>query len=64
MTKPIAKSLHTVTVLVQVARQMEKTIAVAHWDRALDLAMEVLQLDNRPDPYALRAAALKQLRAA
>lgn len=51
--KDVAKSLHTVTVLVQVARANGGN---------LDLAMTILGLAGRPDPYGLKAAALKQLK--
>ena len=70
MSKPVAKSLHTVTVLVQVARYVRGSVGVGqnpepieclHWEHSLDRAMEVLGLDDRDDPYGLRAAALRQL---
>jgi len=57
--KPVAKSLHTITVIVQVAR--------LHMDsgmdkiRAVQCALDVLGLAGRDDPYGLAAAALKQL---
>lgn len=57
--KPVAKSLHTVTVIVQVAR-----LYMANGnkrDEALAQAMETLGLAGRDDPYGLAAAALKQL---
>lgn len=60
-TKPVAKSLHTVTVILQVAK-----VAPGHTisnEAAIDSAMEVLGLAGRADPYGLRAAALKQLNA-
>jgi hypothetical protein len=63
MNKPLAKSLHTVTVLVRVAK------AVADYEgidplsyKAMDLALAILGLDNMPDTYGLVTAALKQLR--
>jgi hypothetical protein len=58
-TKPVAKSLHTVTVIVQVARQFQKGFSTD----PLGDAMECLGLAGRPDPYGLAAAALKQLEA-
>ncbi len=60
MSKPVAKSLHTVTVLVQVARSTI-TYGVGDKEGALDIAMRTLGLDGRDDPYSLRDAALKQL---
>ena len=51
MIKPVAKSLHTVTVIVQVARAMG----------SLPMALSILGLAGRPDPYGLAAAAAKQL---
>ena len=58
--KPVAKSLHTVTVIVQVTNHI---VAAQGKDveSALNQAMGVLGLAGRNDPYALRAAALKQL---
>jgi hypothetical protein len=60
MTKPVAKSLHTVTVIVQVARRVLDTSGYST-DEALDIAMDCLGLADRPDPYGLAAAARKQL---
>lgn len=57
--KPIAKSLHTVTVLVQVAAGFIETGSTP--DGALDAAMDILGLTGRDDPWNTRAAALKQL---
>jgi hypothetical protein len=61
--KPVAKSLHTITVIVQVAR-LHKTInshAAASNESAITLAMVTLGLAGRADPYGLAAAAAKQL---
>jgi hypothetical protein len=55
---PIAKSLHTLTVIQQV------TTAIAGLDEsytlpeALETALRVLGLAGRPDPYGLAARAL------
>jgi hypothetical protein len=57
--KPVAKSLHTVTVIVQVAREFRKGFHST--DEALRLALETLGLAGRPDPYGLAAQARKQL---
>jgi hypothetical protein len=59
-TKPVAKSLHTVTVLVQVATIFMKADVVNPED-ALGMASKALGLDGREDPYNTHAAALKQL---
>jgi hypothetical protein len=62
MTKPLAKSLHTVTVLVRLARFVSANFAIhAGSDEAVDEALDILGLRDMPDPYGLRAAALKQL---
>lgn len=66
MSKPLAKSLHTVTVLVRVA--------TLHLDRmgsdgdtetrnmiAVMAALKTLGLIDAPDTYGLAAAAIKQL---
>jgi len=58
--KPVAKSLHTITVIVQVARDfMTRQGCTA--DEALTVALQVLALDGREDPYGLAALARKQL---
>jgi hypothetical protein len=63
MNKPLAKSLHTVTVLVRVAK------AVAEYENldptcvaAVKRAVAILGLADQPDIYGLFNAALKQLR--
>ena len=65
MSKPIAKSLHTVTVLVRVA--------ALHLDRvgndapdiramlAVSRALVTLGLDNMPDDHGLIGQAIKQV---
>ncbi len=60
-TKAVAKSLHTVTVIVQVARVYIRGFYTV--DQALALTLGTLGLDDRPDPYGLAAAARKQLMA-
>lgn len=69
LTRPVAKSLHTVTVIVQVARlHIVHGPFTAHGmpspEKAVDLAMTTLGLAGRPDPWNTRAQALKQLEAA
>jgi hypothetical protein len=61
VTKPVAKSLHTVTVLMQVARRIRGDGETN--EQAIASAMAVLGLAGRPDPYGLAAAALKQMAA-
>jgi hypothetical protein len=62
--KPIPKSLHTVTVLVAVARlHLRKYVSGGSPGLAVDDALETLGLLGKPDPYGLRAAALKALAA-
>lgn len=66
MNKPIAKSLHTVTVLVRVARlhlshrrlMGDGPAANAF---AVGQALETLGLSDMPDAYGLAAQAIKQL---
>lgn len=60
--KPVAKSLHTLTVLVQVSRSLAK-FTNDDPPEALSHAMRVLGLTGRPDPYELRAKALAALTA-
>lgn len=62
--KPVAKSLHTLTVLYQVAGHLAPTSGASLtriMEEALDRAMAVLDLAGRPDPYGLRARALALL---
>lgn len=61
MTKPLAKSLHTVTVLVRVARLLLKRDLAFSNVEAVNGALQVLGLDDMPDEYGLAAQALKQL---
>jgi hypothetical protein len=56
-TTPIAKSLHTLTVLQQVARLT--IFSAGSPEAAIDAAMAALGLAGRPDPYSLRARALE-----
>lgn len=61
MSKPLAKSLHTVTVLVRVARLLLKRDLAFSNVEAVNGALQVLGLDDMPDTYGLVAAAIKQL---
>ena len=60
MNKPLAKSLHTVTVLVRVARDIQNRAPIAD-DTAITLALGLLGLADMPDDYGLAAQAIKQL---
>lgn len=67
--KPIPKSLHTVTVLVKLARYLKAasprvSVPPRSWDSWLDAALMLLDYSKTPDTHELRAAALKQLEAA
>ena len=59
--KPVAKSLHTLTVLQQVANMLIDLGRFTDVEEALDGAMARLGLANRPDPYDLRGKALALL---
>ena len=61
MSKPLAKSLHTVTVLVRVARLLLKRDLAFSNVEAVNGALQVLGLADMPDEYGLAAQALKQL---
>lgn len=57
---PVAKSLHTVTVIMQVAKLHQSQAAIGGTaESAIDSAMQTLGLAGRPDPYSLRDKALK-----
>jgi hypothetical protein len=58
--KPVAKSLHTVTVLVDVTRYIEKYRGLGP-STALDEAMALLGLSDKPDTYGLKAQAHKKI---
>lgn len=61
--KPVAKSLHTITVLTQIAATMSRLAGINDPEKAMDAAMDELGLSNRPDPYGLRAKALRLMAA-
>lgn len=58
---PVAKSLHTVTVLVQVATYVRRNTRASDPEAALERAMVLLGLEGRPDPHGLRDRALAAL---
>jgi hypothetical protein len=55
---PVAKSLHTLTVIQQMTRVMQAHAGYNDTETALLAAMDALGLAGRPDPYDLRARAL------
>lgn len=61
--KPLAKSLHTVSVLVHLARFIRCQSWAAPWSdvQCIDHACAILELDGKPDVYDLKGQALKQL---
>ena len=62
MSKPLAKSLHTVTVLVRVALEIRKRqFPPLPADAAMERALDILGLTGQPDSYGLAAQAIKQL---
>lgn len=63
MDKPLAKSLHTVTVLVNVARVMRNAdkIGGQSWAAYVYDALVALNLQDKPDSYGLANQAIKQL---
>jgi hypothetical protein len=63
--RPLAKSLHTVSVLVNIADYFiddnrSKNGRMSYED-AITRACYILELDGMPDPHGLKAQALKQL---
>ena len=58
--KPLAKSLHTVTVLVRVALNEKRKSPMPN-DRAVIFALDILGLADLTDAYSLAAQAIKQL---
>lgn len=62
-TTPVAKSLHTIKVIQQVARAMVECKAAGPNDpRGIKAAMIVLGLAGRPDPYGLEEKALRLMK--
>lgn len=62
MTKPLAKSLHTVTVLVRVALDIQSRQPELSSFGAVHAALDVLGLGHMPDDYALATQAANQIR--
>lgn len=59
--KSLPKSLHTVTVLVNVARIMLGTDQADTREQAINIALRSLGYGDAEDPYGLREKALKQM---
>lgn len=59
--KPIAKSLHTITVIAQLATMIRATNS-ASVDGAVEMALQILGLAGKPDVYGLAAKAAKSVR--
>lgn len=60
-TRPLAKSLHTISALENLTRWL-MTAQDFEPDHALRVALTALKLDTQPDPYGLAAAALKKIK--
>lgn len=60
MSKILPKSLHTITVLVNVARHLHLSGAVSR-ERSVAEALRVLRLDDKDDEYGLYDKALAAL---
>jgi hypothetical protein len=58
--KPLAKSLHTVTVLVRVALNEKHNTTMSN-GHAVCAALAILGLTEQPDSYGLAEQAIKQL---
>jgi hypothetical protein len=62
MNKPLAKSLHTVTVLVRVAKELQnRQFPLLHPESAVGQALIILGLADQNDDYNLISQAVKQL---
>lgn len=61
MNKPLAKSLHTVSVLVKLSRFIQEATSLKDNEASLKAALVVLGYDTSADPHGLAEAALKQL---
>ena len=61
MSKPLAKSLHTVTVLVRVALNAKHRHPLLSNSGLVAVALDILGLGDMPDTNGLAAAAIKQL---
>jgi hypothetical protein len=58
---PVAKSLHTLTVIQQMANVMLRFAGTNDPEIAIAAAMSALGLAGRPDPYGLKDRALALL---
>lgn len=59
--KPLAKSLHTVTVLVRVALNAKHRHPLLSNSGLVAVALDILGLEEQPDSYGLAEQAIKQL---
>ena len=62
MSKPLAKSLHTITVIAQIANATRQTGAADSVEMAVYSALAMLELTNKPDVYGLAAKAARLVR--
>lgn len=62
MAKSLAKSLHTVTVLVRIARDIQARDSNRGSFGAVYAALDLLGLGDAPDDYGLAMQAIKQLK--
>lgn len=60
MTQQLAKSLHTVSVLVNVTKYLMELRGIPAEPALVD-AVELLKLSDKDDVYNLKATALRQL---
>lgn len=60
--KPVAKSLHTVTVIAELANVLLRSGAASDVDGAVAAALDVLALAGKPDVYGLAEKAAKLVR--
>lgn len=63
MSKPLPKSLHTVTVLVRLTERLKEHYPSPEFsdDERMDITLDILGYSGGEDPYKLVAAAKKQL---
>lgn len=59
----LAKSLHTITVLFNLGVYFMETQGIARADHAVNKALEVLALKDKPDVYGLAEIAIAQIKA-
>ena len=57
----LAKSLHTISVLVNLATYLMDTQGIGRADHAVKKALEILNLKDKPDVYGLADVAVTQI---